>query len=86
MEDSKPTPFPFQSGVKLPATCTSLEVDATLYHRLVGILLSLSHTCHDLSFIVVLVTQCMQSPREIHWKEVKTTLQYVQSIVQFGIH
>ena len=31
MEDCKPTPSPFQSGVKLYATCTSPEVDATLY-------------------------------------------------------
>ena len=32
MEDCKPTPFAFQFGVKLSLTCTSLEVDATLYH------------------------------------------------------
>jgi hypothetical protein len=31
MDDRKPTPSPFQSGVKLSATCTSPEVDATLY-------------------------------------------------------
>jgi hypothetical protein len=31
MDDCKPTPSPFQSRVKLTATCTSLEVDATLY-------------------------------------------------------
>jgi hypothetical protein len=32
MDDYKPTPSPFQSRVKLSATCTSSEVDATLYH------------------------------------------------------
>eukprot|EP00253_Pinus_taeda_P012710 PITA_12710 len=31
MEDCKPTPSPFQSGSKLSVTCTSPEVDATLY-------------------------------------------------------
>ena len=31
MEDCKPAPSPFHSKVKLFATCTSLEVDATLY-------------------------------------------------------
>ena len=30
MEDCKPTPSPFQFGVKLSATCTSPEVDAIL--------------------------------------------------------
>ena len=31
MEDCKPNRSPFQSGVKIFATCTSPEVDATLY-------------------------------------------------------
>jgi hypothetical protein len=31
MDDCKPSPSPFQSGVNLSATCTSPEVDATLY-------------------------------------------------------
>eukprot|EP00253_Pinus_taeda_P003439 PITA_03439 len=36
MEDCKPAPSPFQSGVKLSVNCTSPEVDATLYRQLVG--------------------------------------------------
>jgi hypothetical protein len=52
MDDCKPTASPFQSGVNLTATCTSLEVDATLYHQLVGSLLYLTHTHPDLSFVV----------------------------------
>ena len=43
MEDCKPTPSPFHSGVKLSTTCTSPEVDATLYRQLVGSLLYLTH-------------------------------------------
>eukprot|EP00253_Pinus_taeda_P008389 PITA_08389 len=31
MEDCKPTPSPFQSGAKISVTCTSPEVNATLY-------------------------------------------------------
>eukprot|EP00253_Pinus_taeda_P012224 PITA_12224 len=34
MEDCKPAPSPFQSGVKLSVSCTSPEVDATLYRQL----------------------------------------------------
>jgi hypothetical protein len=56
MDDCKPTPSPFHSGVKLSATCTSPEVDATLYHELVGSLLYLSHSHPDLSFVVGLVS------------------------------
>eukprot|EP00253_Pinus_taeda_P009715 PITA_09715 len=57
MEDCKSTPSPFQSRAKLSATCTSPEVDATLYRHLVGKLFYLTHTRPDLSFVVGLVTQ-----------------------------
>ena len=66
MEDCKSTPSPFHFGVKLSVTCTSPEVDATLYHQLVGKLLYLTHTHPDLSFVVGLVARFMQNPHEIH--------------------
>jgi hypothetical protein len=86
MDDCKPTPSPFQSGVKLSATCTSLKVDATLYRQSVGNLLYLTHTHPDLSFVVGLVSRYMQTPHEIHWKVAKRILCYVRGTVQFRIH
>eukprot|EP00253_Pinus_taeda_P033679 PITA_33679 len=86
MEDCKPTPSLFQSGVKLSVTCTSPEVDATLYRQLVGKLLYLTHTRPDLSFAVGLVAHFLQNPRESHWKAAKRILRYVRGTVQFGIH
>jgi hypothetical protein len=86
MDDCKPTPSPFKSGVKLSATCTSPEVDATLYRQLVGSLLYLTHTRPDISFVVGLVAQYMKTPHEIHWKASKRILRYVHGTVQFGIH
>eukprot|EP00253_Pinus_taeda_P033745 PITA_33745 len=86
MEDCKPAPSPFQSGVKLSVTCSSPEVDATLYRQLVGKILYLTHTRPDLSFAVGLVALLMQTPRESHWKAAKRILRYVRGTVQFGIH
>ena len=77
MEYCKPTPSPFQSGVKISATCTSPEVDATLYHQLVGSLLYLNHTRPDISFVVGLVARYMKTPHESHWKAAKRILRYV---------
>eukprot|EP00253_Pinus_taeda_P003559 PITA_03559 len=78
MEDCKPAPSPFQSGVKLSVSCTYPEVDATLYRQLVGKLLYLTHTRPDLSFVVGLVARFMQNHRESHWKAAKRILRYVR--------
>eukprot|EP00253_Pinus_taeda_P033667 PITA_33667 len=77
MEDYKPAPSPFPSGAKLSVTCTSPEVDATLYRQL----LYLTHTRPDLSFVVGLVAQFIQNPRESHWKVAKRILRYVRGYV-----
>jgi hypothetical protein len=71
MEDAKPIPYPLQSRVKFDATCTTPEVDATLYHQLVGILLYMTHTHLDISFFIGLVSHYMKTLLEIHWKEAK---------------
>ena len=74
MEDCKPYLSPFQSGVKLSLTCTSPKVDATLYRQLVGILLYLTHSRPNISFVVGIVSRYLQYPHESHWKADKRTL------------
>jgi hypothetical protein len=81
MEDSKLTPSPFQSGFKLVSTFTSPKVVATLYRQLVGVLLYLTHTRINFSFVVGIVSWYMKTPHERHWKENKRILRYVQGIV-----
>eukprot|EP00253_Pinus_taeda_P017794 PITA_17794 len=71
MEECKPAPSPFQSGVKLSVSCTSPEVDATLYRQLVGKLLYLTHTRPDLSFVVGLVARFLQNPVKVIGKQLK---------------
>jgi hypothetical protein len=85
MDDYKPVPSPFQSGLKLVSTYTSPEVDATLYHQLDGMLLYLTDTRPDISFLVGLISRYMQTPHESHWKATKRILQYVHGTIQFGI-
>ena len=77
MEYCKLIPSPFLSGVKLSTTCTSPEVEATLYHQLVGNVLYLTHSRIDLSFVVGRVSYYMQTPHETHWKAGKRILRYI---------
>jgi hypothetical protein len=86
MEYCKPSPSPFHFGVNIVATCTSPEVDTTLYHQLVGSLLYLTRTHIDLSFVVGIVAWYMKTLYEIHWKSAKRILLYVFGIDQFEIH
>ena len=86
MEDCKPAPSPFQYGVKLSATCTSPELDATLYRQLVGSILYLTHSRPGLYFVVGHVSRYMQNPHEIRWKAAKRILRYIRGTIQFGIH
>jgi hypothetical protein len=86
MDDCKPSPSPFQSGVKITSTCNSPEVDATLYRQLFGSLLYLTHTRSDLSFDVGLVSMYMKTPHDSHWKATKRILRYVRGTFQFEIH
>ena len=74
-------PSPFQSGVKLFATCTSPEVDATLYRQLAGSLLYLTHSHPDLSFAVGCVSHYMKTPHERHWKYEKIIIRYIRGTI-----
>ena len=61
-------------------------VDCTLCKKLVGSLLYLTHTIHDLYYIVSVVARYMHQPHELHWKESKNILQYVQGTKSFWVH
>jgi hypothetical protein len=86
MTDCKSSPTPFLSGVKLEDGEETALVDNTLYKHLVGSLLYLTHSRPDLSYAVVVVSRFMQEPHELHWKDGKRILRYVQGTITFGIY
>jgi hypothetical protein len=74
MTDYKSSPTPFLSGVKFEDGGETPLVDNTLYKQLVGILLYLTHSRPNLSYVVGAVSRFMQEPHELHWKVVKCIL------------
>jgi hypothetical protein len=77
MIDCKSAPTPFLSGVKLEDGRETPLVDNTLYRKLVGILLYLTHSKPDLSYAVGAVSKFMQESHELHWKAAKCILRYM---------
>ena len=69
MKDCEPSKTPFLSGVKLEQVNSTPLVNNTLYRKLVGCLLYLTHTRIDISYVVSVEYRHMDQPHEIHWRE-----------------
>ena len=61
-------------------------MDCTIYRRLIGSLLYLTHSRHDICYAMNSVSRYMQQPHDIHWKEAKRILQYIQGTRTYDIH
>jgi hypothetical protein len=76
MTDYKSASTHFLSGVKLEDGMETPLVDNTLYRKLMGSLLYLTHSRPDLSYVVGVVSKFMQESHELYWKVSKRILQY----------
>ena len=54
--------------------------------QLVGSLLYITHTRPNLYYDVSVLERCIDQPHDIHCKESKKILQYVQGTKNFGVH
>jgi hypothetical protein len=86
MTNCKSSSTTFLSGVKLEDGEEIPLVDSTLYIKLVGSLLYLTHSRPDLSYVVGAVSRFMQESHKLHWNAAMCILQYVQGTITFGIH
>ena len=86
MEDCKAIPFPFLCGIRLEEVGSTPLVDNTLYRQLIGSLPYLTHLRPDISYAMSIAARYMKEPHELHWKETKCILHYVQGTRGYGIH
>jgi hypothetical protein len=77
MTDCKYALNPFLSKVKLEDGGETPLVDNTLYKKIVGSLLYLTHSIIDLSYTFGVVSRFMQEPHELQWKVAKHILLYI---------
>ena len=85
MKDYKPRKTPFLSGVKLEEADSSPMVNNTLYRKLIGCLLYLTHNRNDIYYAVSVASIYMDQPHEIHWRAAKRMLNFIQGTRTHGI-
>ncbi len=71
MTSYKPIPIPLEQNVKLSADEGNLVEDTTMYRRIVGSLIYMTITRLDLSYVVGVVSQFMQTPQKPNLDVVK---------------
>jgi hypothetical protein len=86
MADCKVAITPMEERLRLSRDSTVEEVDATLYHRIVGSLRYLIHTRPDLTYAVKYVSRFLERPTEEHLQAVKKILRYITGTLQYGLH
>jgi hypothetical protein len=85
MEDYNPTETPIPLGTKLSKQDEVPTVDSTLYKILVGSLLYLTTTSHDIMYVVSFVSRFMESPKDFHWNMAKRIQRYVAGTLNLGL-
>ena len=81
----KPAKSPIKQNHKLRGKIEDDMVDYSLYQRLVGKLIYLSHTQPDIAYVVGVVSQFMHSPHESHMEAIYKILRYLKSTPGKGI-
>ena len=66
MADCKDAPFPFLLGISLEEGKSTPPMDSTIYRQLIGILLYLTHSRHEICYAMNAVSIYMQKPHELH--------------------
>ena len=61
-------------------------MDCTIYRQLIGSLLYLTDSRTDICHAMNSVSRYMQQTHDIHWKESKRILQYIQGTRTYDIH
>jgi hypothetical protein len=85
MTGCKPISIPLEQNVKLSANEGDFVEDTIMYRRIVGSLIYITITRPDLSYVIGMVSQFMQTPQKPHFDAVKRILRYIKHTLQCGI-
>ncbi len=78
MTSCKPISIPLEQNVKLSADEGDPVDDTTMYIHIVGSLIYMTITRPDLSYVIGVVSQFMQTPPKLHLDVVRCILRYIK--------
>ena len=61
------------------------QLNATMYHQMIGSLMYLMNTRPDICFAVNTLSQHLTDPRSVHLTAAKHILRYLKGIVDYGL-
>ncbi|KAL7612762.1 hypothetical protein Lser_V15G07477 [Lactuca serriola] len=86
LHDCNLTHILMEHGNKFSKAEDEPEIDATQYRKVVGCLRYLLQTRPDMTYVVVVVSRYMQSPRESHDSAIKHILRYLRGTKGYKIN
>ena len=76
---------PVVPGFKIMKDEGGVEVDSTMFKRIVGSLMYLTATRPDMMYVVSLISRFMERPTELHLNAAKRVLRYLKGTMSFGL-
>ena len=74
---------PMTMNLKLFGDTTSGTIDATIYRKMIGLLMYLTNTQTDICFAVNTLSQYMVDPRYVHLVAAKHILRYLKGTIDY---
>ena len=85
MMECKAMTTPIASNLKLLSDASSEEVNATMYHQMIGSLMYLKNMRLDIFSTVNTLSQFLTDPRHVHLISTKHILRYLRCTVDYGL-
>ena len=85
LQNNKASTTPSVMGLKLSKEDCKKNVNLTLYKSIVGNLMYLNATRHDIMYEINLISRFMETPKETHWQAAKRILRYVNGKIEYGV-
>ncbi|GKA47484.1 retrovirus-related pol polyprotein from transposon TNT 1-94 [Tanacetum coccineum] len=85
LHNSDPVDTPMVDRTKLDEDLSSIPVDQTRYRGMIGCLMYLTASRHDLVFVVCMFARYQSKPTKKHLEAVKRVFRYIQGTINIGL-